>query len=383
MLKKWALGALAVLVFGIIAATIYIFSIIEKRPAQTPEVKSTTYVSTYAKAGTTAESWLKTLYEDTDAPSISVAVGVRGQLVWAGVIGHTDLKREAPADLNTLYRIGSISKSLTAATVMRMVEKDQIALDQPFNRYVPDYAKGTATYTIRQLLSHQAGIRHYKGDISESFNDTVYADTRTAAAFVESDPLLFTPGTDYTYSTYGYTVLALAMEKAGGKPFEQLVESDVLKPAGMTATRQDRPGVKSAKPYLLISGALIEAPKDDASLKYAGGGYVSTPSDLVRFGCTLNTAWFLTPDSRKTLWSPALLADGKINPEYYALGFRVGGDTHGAFVHHGGTANGGYSFLLIYPQSDMVVAFASNYTPMDAGFDRLAKAQELAAIFRP
>ena len=383
MFKKLIIGVLAVAIVVSAAVAIYIFSIIEKRPADIPAVTSVTYIADFAPAKAAADDWLKALYADNNTPSVSASVGIDGQVVWAGAIGYTDVKRRVPVQINSLYRIGSISKSLTAATVMRMVDKGQIQLDAPVNVYAEGFADGKATYTVRQLLSHQAGIRHYSHDISESFNAKAYADTRAAAAFVEHDPLLFEPGKGFHYSTYGYTILALAMEGAAHAPFEQIIEDDVLKPAGMASTRQDKAGqaAKKLKPYLLVGGALIEAPEDNVSHKYAGGGYVSTPSDLVRFGNALLDKNFLTAESRNALWTPVALKNGQINPEYYALGFRTGQDSVGRFVHHGGTANGGYAFLLIYPESGVVVALATNYTPMEAGFDRLAKAQQLAALF--
>lgn len=384
MLKKIIIGVLAVVVLLTVTGGLYIASVIETRPEETPAVTSVTYVDTYAPAGTAADEWLKTLYNENKMPSVSAAVGINGQLVWAGVIGYTDIKGLHAARLSSTYRVGSISKSMTGAAVMRLVQNRQIELDEPVNAYVPDYADGKASYTIRQLLSHQAGIRSYSQDIAELFSFKIYTNTREAAGITENDPPEFEPGTGFQYTTYGYTVLALAMEGATGRPFEQIMYEEVLKPTGMSLTHPYRADalVKPAKPYMLISGALIEAPEDNVSYKYAGGGYVSTPSDLVRFGNGLLSSAFLTQESRDSLWTPVPLNDGRVPPENYALGFIVGEGPQGTYAQHGGTANGTYSFLLIYPESGVVVALSSNYLPGKAGFDRQAKAEQLAALFR-
>ncbi|HSC66074.1 MAG TPA: serine hydrolase domain-containing protein, partial [Cellvibrio sp.] len=246
-------------------------------------------------------------------------------------------------------------------------------------------ATGTTEYTIKHLLTHQAGIRHYHQGYSELFNDKEYSNARAAASIVENDPLLFSPGTGFNYTTYGYTVLSLAMELASSLSFEQIVNNEVLSPAQMTETRLDKidntQKMNVAEPYLLVSDLLIEAPDDNVSNKYAGGGYVSTPTDLVKFGNALFRSELLSPAAKQVLWSPAPLASGEMNPENYALGFRVGQDDLGKFVHHGGKSNGGYSFFIIYPDRGVVIAFATNMAPAESGFDRLEKAQQLAAIF--
>ncbi|MEM9965241.1 MAG: serine hydrolase domain-containing protein [Asticcacaulis sp.] len=384
MLKKIIIGVLAVVVLLTVAGGLYVASVIETRPEEAPAVTSVTYVDTYAPAGAAAADWLETLYHEHTVPSVSAAVGINGQLVWAGVIGYTDIKVLHAARLTSTYRVGSISKSLTGAAVMRLVENRQIELDASVNTYVPDYADGKADYTIRQLLSHQAGIRSYSSDIAELFSFKTYTSTREAATITENDPLQFTPGTGYEYTTYGYTVLALAMEGATGRPYEQIMYEEVLKPTGMSLTHVYRADalVKPAKPYMLISGALIEAPEDNISYKHAGGGYVSTPSDLVRFGNGLLSSAFLSSASRDAMWTQVPFANGAVNPHKYGLGFQVGEGAQGRYAYHGGTANGTYSFLLVYPDTGVVVALASNYMPTGNGFDRLAEAERLAALFR-
>lgn len=386
MLKKLLKSTFVILFIAVAIIGLYVISKIANRPAQPPEATSFVQNKDYKHSQTRAEAWLKTLYESHQLPSISAAVGVNGQLVWSGAIGYANVNKKLLADNNTKYRIGSISKPLTAVALMRMSEKSMINLDTPFNTYVAGFDSEQTAYTIKQLLSHQAGIRHYNSNISDNFNTKEYSNNEEAAAIVKADPLLFAPGTNFNYSTYGYTLLSLAMESAYAIPFEDILFKEILSPLGLTNTHLNKAREKNEKnmtlPYWLISDILFEAPEENVSNKYAGAGYLSTPTDLVKFGSALLTNEFIIPTSRELLWSPVLLNNGTMNPEHYALGFRVGQDELGAFVHHGGTTNGGYAFILIYPQTGIVVALASNLTSTKPSFDRLQEAKKLARIFK-
>src|SRR6187431_1367119 len=313
MLKKWLLGILIVIIVIIAIAAAYLFSIIESMPNEPQEAKSILHQPEFSYSATQAVNWLNAVYQENNIPSLSAAVGVNGKLVWSGVIGYADLDKELLADTESLYRIGSVSKAITASAVMRMSEKGLIDINAPFKQYVNDFSAGKTEYTIKQLLTHQAGIRHYNQSFAELFNDKEYASTREAAAIVENDPLLFSPGTGFNYTTYGYTVLSLAMESAYSLPFEQIVASEVLSPVGMMATHLEKANNAKdqhlAAPYLLIGDTLIDAPEDNVSNKYAGGGYISTAADMVKFGNALISNEFLSAATKKVLWTPVPLAN--------------------------------------------------------------------------
>lgn len=385
MMKKIVIGIVAFFVFLAVFAGGYLYSVSVTLPEEAAAVTTTLHDAQFTSAAAVAEDWLLSLYSANKLPSLSAAVGIGGKLVWSGVIGHADLDTEIPAEYHTTYRIGSISKSLTAAAAMRLREQGLLDLDKPYSAYVKDRS-ADSSFTIQQLLSHQAGIRHYR-EFSENISNVVYADTRAAAAIVENDALLFTPGTGFSYSTYGYNLLAFALESAAAQPFEEVMSNEVFRAVGMTATQFEKVDVKEAKsnaePYVQLGEILIEAPEVNLSDRYAGGGFVSTPSDLVKFGNALLGTEFLSSESKNILWAPVPLADGTMNAQNYALGFRVGEDEQGRLVHHGGTSIGGYSFLVIYPETGIVVAFSTNISLMDPAFDRMAEAKNLVKAFTP
>ncbi len=378
MKKLAGVTALALLAM-LLAAGACLLLFVERRPDRP-------FPQTFAPqtaAGRNAATLLAGLHHIYSMPSLSAAVAVDGQLVWSGAVGYADLSTRRPADAGTRYRIGSVSKSITAVAVMRLAEMGVVDLDAPYATYVPDFPSASAGYSLKQLLSHQAGIRHYRG-WGEMASNTPYDGPREAATLFAGDPLLFPPGTGFSYSSHGYTAVALAMENAAGQPYTEIVRQLVLEPAGMDGTRLDRKGDPAAATrYMLFAGLLFEALADDLSDRQAGGGFVSTPGDLVRLGIALTSGNLLAPESRTRMWTPVPLADGTMNPQRYALGFREGADDLGRFLHHGGTANGGSAMLLIYPDLGLTVALCTNYDGQESGFDRLKAAQGLAALFKP
>ena len=385
MKKGIFLGLLLLITLLALLLAGYIFSIKTDRPARDIEPDSVLHNQEYKDKAAQAEQWLKLLYQQNLLPSVSVAVGIRGNLVWESAIGFSDVSSGTLANQSTQYRIGSISKPITTTAIMRMQEKQLISIDDLFGALVKDYPAENSGFTIKQLLAHQSGVRHYIDQLGENFNRKEYSSTREAASIVENDALLFRPGEQFHYSTYGYTLVSLAMESAYSIPFEKIMYEEVFIPSGMTSTIFDKAENTSkdnmATPYLHIGESLYRSPTANSSYKYAGGGYLSTPSDLVRFANSLLNDTLLTDDSKDIMWSPVALANGAMNSENYALGFRVGQDDWGRYVHHGGKSVGGYSFLLIYPEQDVVIAFASNVTPSGESFDRLQEARKMARLF--
>ncbi len=385
MLKKCILGLLAIVLSVALGLTGYIYSKKVERNADTVTPISTTHNPRYRDKVLSAEQWLTSVYQAHLLPSLSVSIGLRGELVWEGVIGYSDVRTDTLASHTTEYRIGSVSKSITAAAAMRMHENNSLPLDSRFEDYVDDYPPENAGFTVKHLLAHQGGVRHYVSDYSEFFSAKEYPTLREAAAIVEDDALLFTPGTGFHYSTYGYTLLSLAMETAYSAPFETLMHQEVFGPIGMIHTHFDKanetPDENRATPYLHVGKALYESPKVDLSYKHAGGGFVSTPTDLIHFGHALLRNTLLREETKTLMWTPPPLENGEINPEYYALGFRVGQDESGGFVHHRGISVGGHAVLLIYPELEVVVALATNVTPADERFDIFEEAKRVMSLF--
>ncbi|MGH7973007.1 MAG: serine hydrolase domain-containing protein, partial [Limisphaerales bacterium] len=284
--------------------------------------------------------------------------------VWSEGFGFRDLERKLPVTSNTLFRIGSVSKALTSAGLALLVERGQLDLDAPVQEYVPDFPQKDGTITTRLLAGHLAGIRHYQG--KEMLLDRPFASAHAALAIFENDPLVAPPGAKFSYSTYGWTLISAVMESAAHEGFLSYMHENVIKPLGMTHThadRKDKPDPECTQFYGngTTPGKFVTEPIVDNSYKWAGGGYLSTPEDLVRFGSALLKPGFLTAKSLALLFTSQRTSAGMATG--YGVGWFIRTDAQGhrVLIHTGGSI-GGSSFLLLHPETRTVVALACNDT---------------------
>jgi serine beta-lactamase-like protein LACTB len=300
-------------------------------------------------------------YKQTGAPGMSVAIVVNDQVAWSKGFGLADVENDVPARPDTVYRIASISKPLAATAVMQLVERGLVKLDDPIQKYVPAYpAKGSQTITIRHVMTHTSGIRHYRD--GEMENHESYETVADAFRIFKDDPLLFEPGTKYSYSSYAYNLLAGVVESASGLEFEQYMRTQVWQPAGMTSTWLDRPDAiipHRARQYVRQGGSVRNAPYADLSIKWAGGGVLSTAVDLARFHVALNQGTLLKADTLQQMYTPYRLKDGSATT--YGLGWMVSKDDRGrAWIAHSGGATGGTTYLLRDPARKLAVVILCN-----------------------
>ena len=297
----------------------------------------------------------------TLAPGISIAVARDGRLVWSEAIGCADVELQVPMTTTTRLRIGSVSKPLTAAALGRLVEDGKLDLDAPVQRYVPDFPKKAWPITTRELAGHLAGVRHY--DDGEFEIRDHYATVRSGLAIFEKDALLFEPGTQFSYSSYGWNLVSAVLEAASGEPFLDLVRKSVFEPAGLTHTAPDDPGPivpGRARFYTRTEkGEIVNARFVDNSYKWAGGGFLSTAEDLVTFAFALLDGRLLRPETVRLLWTSQKTSDGKETG--YGFGWSIGKDAKGRRrVHHSGGAQGGTAMLVIYPEERLAAAMIVN-----------------------
>jgi serine beta-lactamase-like protein LACTB, mitochondrial len=317
------------------------------------------------------------------APGVSVAVAIDGKLVWSEGFGYMDLEAKKPVTNTTKFRIGSISKSLTAVGLALLVERGQLDLDAPVQKYVPSFPDKGAPITTRMLGGHLAGIRHYRG--RESFRNQPFTNVLSGLAIFQNDPLVAPPGTKYSYSSYGWTLISAAMESAAKEDFLPYMEKNVIQPLGLKHTRADIKGTVDPERTKFYANDLLGkytlAPEVDQSYKWAGGGYLSTPEDLTRFGHALLKPGFLKASSLKLLFTSQKTSDGKTTG--YGIGWFIGKDAagHRILMHTGGSV-GGKSVLLLHPETKTVLALVSNHsTPTLPKKDREAIIELFAPFY--
>lgn len=315
----------------------------------------------YQKAIRLAQHYIDSLQSKQDIPGISVCVGTTQEILWAQGFGYADLENRQPVTIGSKFRLGSVSKSLTSLAIGQLVQDNRLNLDAPIQQYVPTFPLKRYTVTARQLATHTAGIRHYRNDDPLAC-PIRYANVQAGLAIFKADSLLFPPGTAYNYSTFGYSLLSAVIEGASHTDYLTFMQQAVFMPLGMTSTGADYSDSlvsNRVRFYEHNKTRLVNAALVDNSYKWAGGGLLSTPVDLVKLGCELLNPTVLSPETIALLVKPQHLLDG--TNTYYGMGWRIGTDTQKrSVIHHGGTIDGGRTFLLVYPDEKLVVAITAN-----------------------
>ncbi len=252
---------------------------------------------------------------------------------------------------------------------MQLVERGKLDLHAPISKYCAAYPEQQAlrdapekrfAITARQLLIHQAGIRHNKAD--ELLTTKHYNSITDAVGTFKDDPLVIEPESKYSYSTPGYTLLGCAIETAAGMPYFAYVREHILKPAGMTRTSVDDVYAlipQRARGYRkTAAGEIQNAPLHDTSIKVPGGGLVTTVEDLAKFAIALNTHKLVKAETLAQMWTKPKTRDGK--EQSYALGFLLD-DRDGLLrVFNDGSQAGTRTYLFLVPQQKLAIALMTN-----------------------
>lgn len=313
-----------------------------------------------------------------NAPAISAAVSIDGQLIWAGASGWSDISNRLPVTTNTQFRIGSTSKALTATALARMFDKNMIDLDNKISAYMSLPNNAWRRITSRQLASHTSGLPHYKentdylGLYRTIALSTRYEHVENSLSIFDGSDLLFESGIQFSYSTFGTVLLSAVMENAANTPYLDIMKKQVFAPLNMNATMAEFQGENSdrlAKFYWNNKGRTnsVRPWRDvDLSHRLAGGGFISTSSDLAKMGNAFLNDEFISEKTRNIFWTPQILPDGSETPNGYALGWRIWTSDIGKNIgvitvaNHGGVSRGAQSWLMVIPEYNMSVAVNIN-----------------------
>ena len=315
---------------------------------------------------TQIEAAISKFMASTHVPGVSVAVVENGEYEWAEGFGFADLENNSPASEHTLYRLGSISKSLTAVGAMQLHERGQLDLDAPIQKYCPAFPVKQAPITAREVMGHLGGIRHYKsGSPDEAeIGNTKHFDNPIQAGidFFKNDPLVADPGTHFHYSTQGYTLVGCVMEGASSAKYLDFMRQNILVPAGMEQTQAD--DRFAIIPYRTRfyqqtkSGAVQNADFLDSSYKIPGGGWLSSAEDMARFEVAMLNDKLVKRSTRDLMWTPLKPSDG--SKDNYGLGWGTSDEAGIMTVGHtGGQQGTSTAFFLAPSQRDGVVVLTN------------------------
>lgn len=305
-------------------------------------------------------------------PSIAGGLSVNGKTIWLSAVGFADLEHNVPVSINSIYRIASISKSITAVAIMQLVEQGKIHLDDDALKHLPYFPKKKWIFTIRQILNHTAGIRDYRFGEFNSTNS--YKSIKDCIRVVMDDSLLFEPGSKRLYSTLAYNLLAGIIENVSGLSFEEYLTKNIFQPAEMNSTFLEyQPKIiqRKVRGYIKNRFRILEnAQLADLSIKFAGGGIISTAQDLLKFSESILSYKLISKASLDQMIYPTILKNkDTVN---YGLGFSLGVDYKGRkYFGHAGGGTGFTSELIMYPDQMISAVFLTNIR--DRNLDNPAK----------
>ena len=397
MVRKVVLALLAVLLGGPLAAMGYFYAQHQPLPpagtqsARALGVEDPRFAAEAREVGAALDS----VRESLSAPGLSVSVASEGKIVWSQATGLLDLATRKPVTPRSRFEIGSVSKPISAVAVLRLAERGLVDLDEDIRGLVPEIAHQPQPISMRQLLSHQAGIRHYgfkfnPPAFSEAGLNQEFESPRAALGIFAEDELLFEPDTGFQYSTYGYTLLDAAVAAKTGKGLAELVGREIFEPSSMRQAEVKRggsrqPDLASGYTAALSRKKVMPQLETNPSYKVAGAGYIASTDDLARFGIAVIAGELLGEEWTRQMFEPRKTSDGNVNPQRYGLGWRIGeleleGDRI-AMIHHGGTTPGTISIILLFPDQQLVVTAAANSVKAGGSSSLRAFATGVAKVF--
>lgn len=334
------------------------------------------------KAARISDQLLAALVEVSGVPGMGAAVWKDGKVIWTGSAGYRDLERKKRVDRNTIFRLASVSKLITVTAAALLRQQGKLDVDAPISTIVPDLSPRWAPLTARQLAAHISGVPHYQ-PVDSGRGATHYPTVAAALPVFKDRELLFPPGTAYQYSSWAYTLLSAAVERAAGQPFLAYVARHVTRGVPVAPDVTDKSAAAS-RAYELVDGKPVAAAPHDFSYTWGGGGFGSTPRAIAELGGRIMTGKVVAPQTFEWMLVPATFADGKtVEDDGNTIGFgwrtNVDDDGH-RLAHHSGNALGARSSLMLWPALGFTASLLSNASWVSS-IDLSARI--LAAPFQP
>ena len=290
-------------------------------------------------------------------PGASVLVLRDGVAVVRKAYGLADVEDGTPATPRTNYRLASVTKQFTAAAILLLAQDGRLSIDDRVRRCLPSLPEADDTITLRQLLTHSGGLIDYE-DLMPEDQKRQLRDSDVLHLLEEEQRLYFPPGSGYRYSNGGYALLALVVEKASGRPFQDFLRERIFEPLGMHDTLayvQEGPAVPNrAYGYTHTGGRWQRTDQSLTSAVLGDGGIYSSIDDLAKWDAALYDGRLLSDASRKLAFSPWTRTD---DPSVeYGFGWRITGET----LWHSGETVGFRNVIVRWPSRHLTGVLLSN-----------------------
>lgn len=322
------------------------------------------------------DAWLPLKIKYDNTPGLSVGITYKGKLVYKRGFGYADQEAKISATPKTCYRIASISKTFTSISIFQLAEKGRLRIDDKVEKYLPWFKakrdnKNADSITIRQLLSHTAGV--FRDGNSPHWENDKFPDLEKMQKSIVEEMLVFKNPAKFKYSNFGFAILGKVIEAVSGMPYEQYMRVNILDKLGMKNTASDfdvKFEKKLAKGYSRdVPGERKKIFKNTRTNAYASAaGVLSNVEDLAKY----ISAWFshknglVSGRSKKEMTREYSRARGK--DEFYGLGFDVYKIKKRKIAGHGGGFPGFVTKIGLDVKNDIGVIVLANTNDSTAGF---------------
>ncbi len=300
--------------------------------------------------------------EKEDLPGVSVSISYNDALIFSEGFGYADLENKIPViPSKTKFDIGSVTKTITIASLARLAETDSINFDQSIYKYLPELPHKGYDFTLQQLGAHLAGLQ--RDDSEETWDTINKVNKENFFEFYKRDNQVHKPQTKYLYSNLGYKLLGLVLEKKSGLEIGKANQQLVLEKLKMVNTKKDSLGLVEenlSKLYSFKRKNYEAFEGISCAFNYAEGCYLSTTEDLVKLGNA-----FLFPDrlfKKETLIkliTSQKTIDGKRTD--YGIGLMSKKDENNNYFYgHAGNWVGSRTYMYIYPNAKLVITLSAN-----------------------
>ena len=381
-------GLVIAAIFGLFAYVSATATPLHPDAQKVPSVARSAPSPKWADAVQQARQIARTGLVEQNLPGLSVAVGVGGDVVWAEGFGWANIENRVPVTPEMRFRIGTASTALTSAAVGLLLEQGKLKLDDVIQLYVPAFPEKQWPVTLRQLMGHLAGVRNDGGDEGPLYSQHCKRPLEALPAFADR-ALLFEPGTQYRYSSYGWILMSAAVEAAAGEPFLSFMQKRIFEPVGMDGTGADSMEPMSDRvtfyfPRFAADPRYGPDPMRDVDYScYAGASvFLSTPSDLVRFAMAIDAGKLLQPATVQVLQTSQRLPTGEETG--YGLGWdlettTLAGKETRIVGHDGDSLGGMLASFMTFPDHGITVSVMSNTSYADTYGLAVKIAQAFAA----
>jgi D-alanyl-D-alanine carboxypeptidase len=323
-------------------------------------------------------------FEHQAAPGFALLVWSHGSIVFAKGYGFADLAGRSPVTPDTRFAVGSITKQFTALSILLLVERRQVSLEDKLGEFVPGMPNANEL-TLRMLLNQVSGLHNYPNTHEHPWPLRGRVPPEKIVKILMTDKPDFAPGAKWEYSNTNYAMLAQVVSRVSGVSYSDFLSRNIFAPLGMTSSGNgfDAQG-DTATPYKGSAGSFAPAkPEISLDLFYGAGSIVSTARDLARWDAALVSNKLLTAQLTRELWTNATLPSGQSTN--YAMGFvatTIG--SHREVWHNGYTPHaGGYCLNAIFPDDDLAVVVLSNAPDQSFRGEPEKMAQEVLALYDP